>query len=67
MKTRITYVHNPGGQFDPQQVSVQDDSLPVRSLEGAREVKLTIGLDELPGEVRCVRAMAWGNTYWVDY
>ena len=67
MKARITYVHDSGGEFDPPQVAIEDDSLSVRSLEGAREVKVTVGLDKLPGEVRCASAMAWGDIYRVYY
>lgn len=51
MRTRVTYVHDPEGRFDPQQASVDTDSLSVRALEGARELKVTVGLDELPQEV----------------
>ena len=54
MRTRITYVHDAEGQFDPEQASVENGSLSVRGLAGAREFKVTVGLDELPQEVSVV-------------
>lgn len=51
MRTRITYVHDAEGQFEPEQASVENGSLSVRALAGARELRVTVGLDELPQEV----------------
>lgn len=51
MRTRITFMHPPGDQFDPTQLRLENDTLHVESLRAAREDRLTVGLDELPQEL----------------
>ena len=51
MKQRITYVRSNDGSFHPSQLEVQENSMIIRSLDAAKEHRLTIGLSELPQEV----------------
>ena len=51
MKRRITFIHGPDDQFNPEQLDLQKDSLQVKSLKAAREERWTASLSELPQEV----------------
>jgi len=52
MKERITYVvRNPEQGFDPANLEIKSSSLSVKSLVGAKEHQITLGLSELPQEV----------------
>ncbi|EGE79844.1 pbn1 [Blastomyces dermatitidis ATCC 18188] len=51
MKKRITFVHAADGEFNPEQITVKDDSLSVQSLDAARQERVTFAVDELPQEV----------------
>ena len=51
MKRRITFIHKPDDQFDPDQLNFQKDSLRIKSLKAAREERWTTSLSELPQEV----------------
>lgn len=52
MKRRITFIQRVDAGFDPQQAELTASSLSVRGLDAAREDRITVGLDELPQEVR---------------
>jgi hypothetical protein len=54
MKARITFVHDPEDAFDPAQLQIQNETLHVNNLKAAREVRITLGLQELPQEVRII-------------
>ena len=54
MRSRITFIHAPGDEFDPTQLRLDNDTLHVESLRAAREDRLTLGLDELPQEVHAL-------------
>ncbi|KAJ5795077.1 Glycosylphosphatidylinositol-mannosyltransferase I PIG-X/PBN1 [Penicillium paradoxum] len=54
MKRRITFVQSIDAGFDPQQAVLTTSSLSVRDLDAAREDRITVGLDELPDELRGV-------------
>ncbi|KUM59026.1 hypothetical protein ACN42_g8108 [Penicillium freii] len=54
MKRRITFVQRVDAGFDPQQAVLTASSLSVRGLDAAREDRITVGLDELPEELRAV-------------
>jgi hypothetical protein len=54
MKRRITFIQRVDASFDPQQAVLTASSLSVRGLDAAREDRITVGLDELPEEVRRV-------------
>ena len=53
MKQRITYVVKNPEKFSPEQLVVKDDStsLTLNHVHAAKEHRITLGLDELPGEV----------------
>jgi hypothetical protein len=57
MKQRITYVVKDPNAFSPEQLEVvkQDGSslakFTVKDVNAAKEHRITMGLDELPGEV----------------
>ncbi len=53
MKQRITYLRDNADDFNPSQLEVGSDYMLVRSLKAAKEHRLTVGLEELPKEVRC--------------
>lgn len=59
MKQRITYVVQNPEEFSPEQLEVgKDDRGPLFALNGvqaAKEHRITLGLDELPEEVRIKR------------
>jgi hypothetical protein len=52
MKRRITYIQRINAPFEPQQAVLTSKSLSVRDLDAAREDRITVGLDELPQEVK---------------
>ncbi|KAJ5443165.1 Glycosylphosphatidylinositol-mannosyltransferase I PIG-X/PBN1 [Penicillium cf. griseofulvum] len=54
MKRRITFIQRVDASFDPQQAVLTTSTLSVRSLDAAREDRVTVGLDELPDELRSV-------------
>lgn len=55
MRERITYIHANDDDFTPQQLQVGRATLSVKALRGAKEHRLTIGLSELPQEVRLLQ------------
>lgn len=52
MKRRITFVQSHNAPFDSHQAVLTSTSLSIRHLDAVREDRITIGLDELPEEVR---------------
>jgi hypothetical protein len=64
MKQRITYVVKNPEEFTPDQLDVSTDkSGPYFALDNvyaAKEHRITLGLDELPGEV-CTIAQAFAS------
>ncbi|KAF2238565.1 PIG-X-domain-containing protein [Viridothelium virens] len=55
MKQRITYLlEENDAEVGPEQIQVQDNSLSIHDLYGAKEHRVTLGLDELPQELRLV-------------
>ncbi|KAJ5619061.1 hypothetical protein N7510_003045 [Penicillium lagena] len=54
MKRRITIVQPENAPFHPSQAELTTSALSVRDLDGAREDRITLGLDELPEELRTV-------------
>ncbi|KAB8349525.1 hypothetical protein FH972_023551 [Carpinus fangiana] len=57
MKHRITYIRENEAPFEPSQLTVQANVLDVKALHAAKEHRLTIGLSELPAEVRGQRCL----------
>ncbi|KAK2770196.1 protease B nonderepressible form [Emmonsiellopsis sp. PD_33] len=51
MRKRITFIHEPNAAFNPNQLTITDSSLSVRSLHGAREERATFTYNELPQEL----------------
>ncbi|PGH08585.1 hypothetical protein GX51_01104 [Blastomyces parvus] len=51
MKKRITFIHAAEGKFDPEQITVDNDSLSIQSLDAARQDRATFTFNELPQEV----------------
>ncbi|CAI7604403.1 unnamed protein product [Penicillium glandicola] len=54
MKQRITFIQRVDAGFDPEQAVLTASSLSVRNLDAAREDRITVGLAELPEELRTV-------------
>ncbi|KAJ5317863.1 hypothetical protein PENANT_c004G11031 [Penicillium antarcticum] len=54
MKRRITYIQRDNAPFEPQQAVLTSKSLSVRDLDAAREDRITVGLNELPQELRAI-------------
>ena len=52
MKQRITYIVQNPDAFSPEQLDVRRDVFAVKDVEAAKEHRITLGLDELPDEVR---------------
>lgn len=53
MKHRITYLlHGADDAVDPKKLDVKKDSLRVPKLDAAKEWRATIGVSDLPQEVR---------------
>ncbi|KAL2865625.1 uncharacterized protein BJX67DRAFT_373018 [Aspergillus lucknowensis] len=51
MRTRITYIQKPQAPFDPSQATLTPSALAIHNLDAAREERVTLGFDELPGEL----------------
>lgn len=49
MKRRVTYIHSPIASPDAQ---LSGDSLSITGLDAAKEERITLGVDEIPIEVR---------------
>lgn len=52
MKRRVTYVQRQDTPFEADQAVLTPKTLSVRGLDAAREDRITVGLDDLPAEVR---------------
>lgn len=52
MKERITFIHNPDGDFDAERLTVTKTSVQIKALKASREERLTLSPHELPQEVR---------------
>ncbi|KAJ4391761.1 protease B nonderepressible form [Gnomoniopsis smithogilvyi] len=52
MRQRITFLHKPQDGVDPAAIKVTDSSLTGPILPAVREDRITLALDELPGELR---------------
>ncbi|KAJ4419326.1 protease B nonderepressible form [Gnomoniopsis sp. IMI 355080] len=52
MRERITFLHRPQDGVDPATIKVTDSSLIGPVLPAVREDRITLALDELPGELR---------------
>ena len=59
MRERITFIHGAEDAFDPQQLTVDNKAVEVKSLQAAREHRLTFGLSELPQEVLYGDTLDW--------
>lgn len=51
MKSRITFVRPQDTGLEAENIEISSNAVQIRSLEGAREERLTVGLQELPQEV----------------
>jgi len=51
MRRRITFVHGPDEEFDPRQIHLNNGTLSIGSVKGAREDRITLGSQQLPQEV----------------
>ena len=54
MRRRITFVHGAEDGFDPSQTRLNNDSLDISSIKGAREDRITLGSQQLPQEVEAL-------------
>ena len=54
MRRRSTFVHEPGFQFDPAELTVTKTTVTHPGLKAAREERLTYGFNELPEELQQV-------------
>ncbi|KAI1918658.1 protease B nonderepressible form [Ophidiomyces ophidiicola] len=54
MKRRVSFIHDAEGDFDPKKARLGPDSITIQSLHGARQERLTFGIQELPGEIQQV-------------
>ncbi|CAI6333425.1 unnamed protein product [Periconia digitata] len=52
MKERITYIVQDPDAFSPEQLVVKGDSITLKKVQAAKEQRITVGLDELPTELR---------------
>ncbi|ORY16171.1 PIG-X protein [Clohesyomyces aquaticus] len=52
MKQRITYIVRDPDAFTPEQLVVKDDFFAVEQVSAAKEHRITLGLSELPEELR---------------
>ncbi|KKZ65200.1 hypothetical protein EMCG_08960 [[Emmonsia] crescens] len=72
MRKRITFVHAAEGKFDPEQITVNDDSLSIQSLQAARQERATFAFHELPQELwqvlkQCQELhIRWSSQYVYD-
>ncbi|CAI7676755.1 unnamed protein product [Penicillium pancosmium] len=54
MKRRITFIQPLGAPFEPDQAVLSSSNLAIRGLDAARHDRITLGLDDLPEELRNV-------------
>ena len=59
MRERITFIHGAEDAFDPHQLTVDNKAVEVKSLQAARERRLTFSLSELPQEVLYSNILQW--------
>lgn len=52
MKRRTTLIQPLGAPFEPDQAVLSSSNLAIRGLDAARHDRITLGLDDLPEEVR---------------
>ncbi|PVI07591.1 PIG-X-domain-containing protein [Periconia macrospinosa] len=52
MKQRITYIVQDPDSFSPEQLVVKGSSLTLNRVQAAKEQRITVGLDELPSELK---------------
>ncbi|KAF2474115.1 PIG-X-domain-containing protein [Lindgomyces ingoldianus] len=52
MKQRITYLVRNPDEFTPEQLAVKPSSIALRKVNAAKEHRITLGLEELPDELR---------------
>lgn len=52
MKERRTYFLHEGAEYHPDDITVRQNSLSVKGLNAAKEIRRTFTLGELPEEVR---------------
>jgi hypothetical protein len=53
MRRRITYIQPPHAPFHPSQTTLTPNTLTITNLAAAREERITLGFNELSGEVCC--------------
>jgi hypothetical protein len=58
MRQRITFIHNPENSIDPDLLKVDHNSINGPKILAVREDRVTLGLDELPSELRRVLSEA---------
>ncbi|CEL09892.1 Putative Protein pbn1 [Aspergillus calidoustus] len=51
MRRRITYIQPPHAPFHPSQTTLSPNTLTISNLDAAREERITLGFDELSGEL----------------
>jgi len=56
MRQRITFFHRPDGAVDPAALKISDLSLTGPDIPAAREDRITLALEELPGELQKILA-----------
>lgn len=52
MRQRITFFHRPESPVDPALLKITDTLLAGPNIDTAREDRITLALDELPGELQ---------------
>lgn len=52
MRHRITYLKRPNVDFDPDAISITKNGITLHGLRASKEHRTTMGLDEVPQEVR---------------
>lgn len=64
MKQRITYILPQGTGIDPADIEVKNDGLKFRKAgDAAEESRLTLGLDDIPAEVRLFMVSVTSSTH----
>lgn len=58
MRQRITFVHEPQDAINPKGLDITSTSLSLEGLKAVREDRITLGLEELPQELRVVLGQA---------
>lgn len=58
MRQRITFVHEPQDAINPKGLDITSTGLSLSGLKAAREDRITLGLAELPRELRTVLGQA---------